>query len=71
MESKLEVLRNQFDSSTLNNELDTEVQEEVKEYIAKIEELQQEKKSLESKLQIENEQFNLIQSNKKEVSTLE
>ena len=51
LESKLVGLRNQFDSSTLNNELDTEVQEEIKEYIAKIEELQQKKKSLESNLQ--------------------
>jgi predicted nucleic acid-binding Zn-ribbon protein len=70
LESKLVGLRNQFDSSTLNNELDTEVQEEIKEYIAKIEELQQKKKSLESNLQKENERFNLIQSNKNEVSTL-
>ena len=50
--------------------LDTEVQEEIKEHIAKIEELQQKKKSLESNLQKENERFNLIQSNKNEVSTL-
>ena len=70
LESKLVGLRNQFDSSTLNNELDTEVQEEIKEYIAKIEELQQTKKRLESNLQKENERFNLIQSNKNEVSTL-
>lgn len=70
LESKLVGLRNQFDSSTLNNELDTEVQEEIKEYIAKIEELQQKKKRLESNLQKENERFNLIQSNKNEVSTL-
>ena len=70
LESKLVGLRNQFDSSTLNNELDTEVQEEIKEYIAKIEELQQKKKSLESNLQKENEGFNLIQSNKNEVGTL-
>ena len=45
LEGKLEVLRNQFDSSTLNNELDTEVQEEIKEYFTKIEELQQKKKA--------------------------
>ena len=45
-------------------------QEEIKEYIAKIEELQQKKKRLESNLQKENERFNLIQSNKNEISTL-
>ncbi|WP_338473394.1 hypothetical protein R4Z10_21350 (plasmid) [Niallia sp. XMNu-256] len=70
LEGKLEVLINQFDSSTLSNELDTEIQREIKEYIAKIEELQQKKNSLEDKLQSENDRFTLIQSNNKEVSTL-
>ena len=72
LEGNLEALSNQFDSSTLNNGLDSEVQGEVKIYITEIEESQQEKKGLESKLQGEHKQFELIQQiNKREVSSLE
>ena len=71
LENKLEVLSDQFDSITLNNDLDKEVQEKIKEYIVEIEELQRSKKSLESKLQVEHKQFDLIQlTNKEEVSSL-
>ena len=71
LETKLEVLSDQFDSLTLNNDLDKEVQEKIKKYIVEIEELQRSKKSLESKLQVEHKQFDLIQqSNKEGVSSL-